>query len=191
MLPEAARRLRALARLPPVQDPPHARGPAGGGRMGCGNTLRVPGTQRDTAQVQHRDPFLPHVSTSRQIPPRPSPHGNPRMTAEIAFTRKLIEIGKQARDLQDEVTRLRAFMPADVLREYDRRKNLERQSAFDAGIPVSPRSGTTPAAAQEALERIVALDQAHEPTRVDRRPPRPMGGCRQAGREDRPRGAGG
>lgn len=28
---------------------------------------------------------------------------------------------KQLNDLQDEITRLRAFMPADVLREYDRR----------------------------------------------------------------------
>lgn len=35
---------------------------------------------------------------------------------------ELIDLRKQLADLQDEVTRLRASMGADVLREYDRRK---------------------------------------------------------------------
>lgn len=65
------------------------------------------------------------------------------MTAEVAFTRKLIEMGKYAQDLQDEISRLRAFMPADVLREYD---SLEQQPVR-AIRRDAQRSGTRLAAA--------------------------------------------
>ena len=39
---------------------------------------------------------------------------------ERALEERILDLGKQVDELTDEVTRLRAFMPAQVLREYDR-----------------------------------------------------------------------
>jgi transposase len=75
------------------------------------------------------------------------------MTAEVAFTRKLIEMGKYAQDLQDEISRLRAFMPADVLREYD---NLLAETRGTALPDLAAEANREYALAEEAAAEFVA-----------------------------------